>query len=240
MSNSGDNNAAQNAETTQNGGATLPTTDGPPETRGPPSPVAAQPAQGDSSASGDFPSKAPMPDKGSWPLRVPRPQADEDRKKTLQPPYEAPKIEEGQLTAAEYAALSPDAAIAHVTACAAKDAAVKSATLLYPDDPTAAAIATSNALTGALKNAYSGPASSPGGAGTASLTPQSNFQSKLAQEAVLAGIIGNTSDGVKFANEGNQLFKNAKLMPIFPGIACKTQPDVWEDYWEKVLRLRNS
>ena len=182
MSNSGDNNEAQNAGDTPNGGANqLPTTDGQPEARQPPSPVAAQPPQGASGSSGDFPSRAPMPDKGSWPQRAPRPPADEVRKKTLlPPPYEAPKIEEGQLTAAEYAALSPEAAVAHVTACAAKDAAVKCATELYPDDPTAAAIATTNALTGALKNAYSGPASSPGGAGTATTTPQSNFQSKLA------------------------------------------------------------
>ena len=152
MSNSGDNEA-QNAENTQNGNANLSTTVGQPEVRQPPSPKAAQPNQGGSSASGDFPSKAPMPEKGSWPPRVPRPQAGEDRKETLPPPYEAPKIEEGQMSAAEYAALGPTRAIAHVIACTAKDSAVAAAQAMFPTDPTAAAIATTEALTGVLKNA---------------------------------------------------------------------------------------
>ena len=167
MSNSGDNNAAQNAENTPNGeNANLPQTTGPPVAQ---QPVgggnAAQPTQGGPSGSGDFPSKAPMPGKGSWPPRLPKAPADQDQQKeTLLPPYEAPKIEEGQTSTADYAALGPTGSIAHMAAIAAKDAAVAGALACYPTDPTAAAIATTEALTGVLKNVYSGPA--PGGPNT--------------------------------------------------------------------------
>ena len=121
-------------------------------------------------------------------------------------------------------------------AVAAKDTAVAGALAIYPDDPTAAAIATTEALTGVLKSTLAGH--SPGGPDTTSSTP-SQYQSKLAQEAVLGGIIGNR-EGAGWEKEKSTLCKNAKLMPVFPGSACKTQPDVWEDYWEKSFRTQRT
>ena len=53
----------------------------------------------------------------------------------------------------------------------------------------------------------------------------------------MAGIVGDRDVG-RWEKEKSHLYKNAKLMPPFPGSACKTQPDMWEDWWEKVFALK--
>ena len=165
MANSGEPNTAQNAENAQNGeNANLPTPTGPPEVRQPGGGNAAQPTQSGSSESGGFSGKAPMPGPGSWPPRPLLTPAEEEQKELSLMPKGTPKMEEGQKSTADYAALGVTGSVAHIAACAAKDAAVAAAVACYPTDPTAAAIASTEALTGVLKNVYSGP--SPGGPNT--------------------------------------------------------------------------
>ena len=62
--------------------------------------------------------------------------------------------------------------------------------------------------------------------------------SKMARDAILDGITGGRlSDSDK--TRGDKLYKHAKLLPRFPGLKCKTVPEVWEDWWEEVFGIQN-
>ena len=106
------------------------------------------------------------------------------------------KKNEGEMGKADYAALGTAGAMTSMIAVAAKDTAIAAAKVMYPDDPVAAALATTEALTVVLKTTLAGTVEA-GGRHTASSTP-SGDQSKLAQETVLAGIMQNRTDDGKW------------------------------------------
>ena len=191
MANSGDSNPSQSGEPTQDGeNPGLPVTSGKATSLGP-EVKAPTPAKSGSSASGDLPAKAPMPSAASWPPRVVKAPAEEDRKTPLDPPYEPDKTPEGELLKVDYAPLGTSDAIGNMIAVAAKDTAIAAATTLHPSDPAAAALAATEALTAVLKTTSGTSYAAPGGRETTSSTPHSE---RLAQEAVLAGIMGGRTD----------------------------------------------
>ena len=246
MATNGDTNPAQNAAQDSAGPSALPKTQGPANVLGPVSGTPVTKANTVVGGSGDSPKapmpsgKAPMPTAGSWPQRLRQAQEAEAGTPTLlTPPYEPDKKETEELDKSELIALGPAGAIAKIAAIGAKDSAVAAATSMYPDDPKAAALATTEALTTVLSTTLAAREESSGFGGRDTTSPTPNrFQSKHAQDIVLAGIISSRSDGDKWNSDKNSLFKNAKLMPPFPGSAMRTQPDLWEEWWERIYALK--
>ena len=101
--------------------------------------------------------------------------------------------------------------MSNMIAVAARDTAVAAAKVMFPDDPVAAALATTEALTAVIKTTLPGTVDA-GGQNAASSTP-SGYQSKLAQEIVLAGTMANRTDDGKWSSdrEKSTLFKNARV-----------------------------
>ena len=233
MASSGDSNDSQNNQSTQDGeNAELPTVAGKASVPVPDG-KASQPAMSTAGSSGDSKARAPKPSAASWPPRPPHVPGDEAGKKPLEPPFDADKTLEGELLKGDYSPLGTAGAIGGMVAVVAKDTAVAAAKMLHPDDPVAAALATTEALTAVLRTTIGRTTVLSGGRDSATSTPHSE---RLAQEAVLAGIIGDRGDLSKWEKEKSSVYKNAKLLPTFPGSICKTQPDVWEEWWEKSLR----
>ena len=215
----------------------LPKPQGPrhPETQGPPTAHGPEPTaeHGRSARSGGSGAFSEVP---SWPSDddppVP-PAAEAQNKDTLKPPYAAPQVASGETTKSEYSTMSAAGAIQKAAAQAIGDTCSKIAAGLYPDDPTTAALAVATALQGVIAGtAFTAP-------GSSSSTPFSQKESKFTQEAILAGIMGERS-GTGSDPKTNYLYKNAKLVPPFPGSACRTQPDLYEDWWEQIFALQTT
>ena len=200
MATNGDTNTAQNAsQGTPGQNAPLPKTQGPANVLGPVSSASEPKASAVASGSGDSPKapmlvgKAPMPTAGSWPQRLQQAHAaEEGTPKLLAPPYAPNKKDPNEIDQSELVALGPAGAIATIAAIGAKDSAVAAATSMYPDDPTAAALATQQALTTCLRTSLATGAGEPSERGARDSQTPTGYQSKHAQDIVLAGIALNT------------------------------------------------
>ena len=86
-----------------------------------------------------------------------------------------------------------------------------------------------NLMVGVTRDSVRG---TPGSSGTF-------CESKIAREAVLEGLTGGKglSDSEK---DKGMLYKRAKLLPPFPGSRCRTEPDLWEDWWEKAFAIQTT
>ena len=113
---------------------------------------------------------------------------------------------------------------------ALQDAVVSAATTLYLDDPLAVGVAVADVFMKLSQRVSPIFASTP-----TLLTPESSVHSEVAKEAVLAAVSG---DHEKWEKEKSMLWKHAKTIPDFPGDRCRTDPDVWEDWWEKVYAIQ--
>ena len=166
------------------------------------------------------------------PAPPPGPQAHE---KLLKPPYAAPQVATGSTTKADYAEMSSTKMVETIIAQAARDAAVAAATALHPDDPQAA----SHCVMDAMQSALASKLASSNTPATERTTPLS--ESKLSQQAILTGICDTRDlDKTPWEKEKGMLYKNAKLIPTFPGSRCRHEPDVWEDWWERVYAIQNT
>ena len=69
------------------------------------------------------------------------------------------------------------------------------------------------------------------------MTP--SFESKFTTQVVLDSL--STDDKRKAMDkEKSQILKHAHHIPVFPGSKCKTEPDLWEDWWERVYGIQNA
>ena len=180
----------------------------------------------------------PAPPKGPpvFPERPLRPPGlaggKETSERLLRPPYTADVAPEGELLKSDIAGLGSTGVIERVIASAAKQAAVAAATTMHADDPTAAAMAASDAME-ALFTKRLLTADTPGSKSTDS----GAFENKLARDAILAGITDGRSSGTEKGKD-DRVHKDAKLLPPFPGITCRTNPEAWEDWWEDVFGIQ--
>ena len=116
------------------------------------------------------------------------------------------------------------------------DTAKAMAEVLHKGDPLAAAQAVNDALQGLLlSQAFASCQDATAGGKDTSTTPGS---SKLASEAFLSGLVGKRSDGRD--DKQMNVFKHAKLIPKFPGPPCEHEPELWENYWEKLYAYQQA
>ena len=178
------------------------------------------------------PNGLPPPVYPQRPAPPPGPQAHE---KLLKPPYAAPQVATGSTTKSDYAEMSSSKMVETIIAQAARDAAVAAAAELHPDDPQAA----SHCVVDAMQSVLTSKLASSNTPATERTTPIS--ESKLSQQAILTGICDNKDlDKTPWEKEKGMLYKNAKLIPTFPGSRCRHEPDVWEDWWERVYAIQNT
>ena len=190
--------------------------------------AAADERTGLGSTGGPVPPKGPpvFPDR---PLRAPGlAGGKETSERLLKPPYTADVATEGELLKSDIAGLGSTGVIGRVVASAAKEAAVAAAVAMHAGDPTAAAMAVSDAMEAVYAKKII-TTDTPGGRSSDS----GAFENKLARDAVLAGI----TDGRSSDSGRDKAVKNAKLLPPFPGLACRTNPELWVDWWEDVFGI---
>ena len=193
IANSGDSTTSQVEQPTQDGeDAGQPTVRGTPESLGPKA-SANKPTQSGADSSGDPKAKATVPPPSGWPQRAAQPPGEQAQKIVLTPPTPSDKVKTGELQKGDYSPLGTAGAIGELVAVAAKDAAVAASTLLHPEDPLAASLAVTAALTAVLKNQIDTPHAQARGDSHSS-TPHSE---KITQEATLSGILGDRSDLAK-------------------------------------------
>ena len=171
------------------------------------------------------PGGLPAPD---FPQRDAQPPGPQAHDKLLKPPYATPKVAEGNPTKSDYASMSGSKMVETVIAQAARDAAVAAAAELHPDDPQAASICVVDAMQSVLVTRLA----ASGTPATDRTTPHS--ESKFSQQAILSGICDSKDLDKAWEKEKGSLYKNSKLIPAFPGSRCRTEPDTWENWWERV------
>ena len=190
IANSGDSTTSQVDQPTQDGeNAGQPTVQGQPSSLGPKA-SATKPGQSAADSSGDPKAKAPVPSPTGWPQRAAQAPGEQAGKTFLTPPFPTDKVKPGELQKGDYSPLGTAGAIGELVAVAAKDAAVAASTLLHPEDPLAASLAVTSALTAVLKNQIDTPHAQARG-DSHSATPHSE---RITQEAILSCILGDRSE----------------------------------------------
>ena len=140
---------------------------------------------GSSGGQGAKPTRVPPP---AFPPRVQQPHGLQAGKQILSPPYETSKVEDGQPSKADYAALSSSGVIQTMIAQTVRDTAVAAANALHPGDPQAASMAVADAMQSVLATRLT-PSDTPGHGDSQRSTPHS--ESKFTQQAILSGICDN-------------------------------------------------
>ena len=131
--------------------------------------------------------------------------------------------------------MSGSKVIETIIAQTVRDTAIAAATTLHPDDPQAASMAVADAMQSVLVSRLT-PSDTPGHGDSQRTTPRS--ESKFTQQAILSGICDQKDLDKAWEREKGSLYKYSKLLPSFPGSQCRTQPDVWENWWERVYGIQ--
>ena len=156
-------------------------------------------------------------------------------------PFSSPTAAADEVKRTDFASMSSVDCAKTVILEATKTAVVESALAMHGGDTKAVAVTVAEALQGVFCKDFLTETPSqarPATAGSLDSTPDS-FASKMVTDAVLASM---ASPDQKRASDkqGSQLIKYAPHMPHFPGVKCRDEPDLWEDYWEKVLTLQHT
>ena len=102
-------------------------------------------AAGQSGSSGGQGAKLTVPPP-AFPPRVQQPHGLQAGKQILSPPYETSKVEDGQPSKADYAAMGSSSVIQTIIAQTVRDTVGAAAKALHPDDPQAPSIAVADAM----------------------------------------------------------------------------------------------
>ena len=127
---------------------------------------------------------------------------------------------------------SPDALVHDIGQQAAIAAITSAAVELYPNDPAAVAVTVASALQKFMgSTGHMNTSSSQHQPGMTSRTP--GQMSRISEGIILSSI-------TETQNKNPEIAKYATTFPKFPpGDQTRDEPDVYEDYWEKIAGFQN-